>query len=177
MKSKIISLSAISAALIAVLLTLGCYVEIIDLFTVVVASVFVVLPLYLKSYKGSVLCFLAGGILAFICSGFNYLSIIFPAYFGFLGLYPIIRFKLNDKKVSLTIIFTIGVIWCVATFYGIYYFYLFVLGGMFDGIPEFLSKYLVYIVAIVGIVFYFIYDRFIVIMRMFLDRNLSRIIK
>ena len=55
MKSKIISLSAISASFIAIALIIGAYIEITDLFMVVISSVFVLLPLYLKSYKGSFL--------------------------------------------------------------------------------------------------------------------------
>ena len=51
MKSKVISLSAISAALIAVSLTIGAYFEFADLFAVVIASAFVILPIYLKKWQ------------------------------------------------------------------------------------------------------------------------------
>ena len=97
MKSKIISLSAISAGFVAISLIIGAYIEITDLFMVVVASVFVLLPLYLKSYKGSFLAFLAGGVIAVLCSGFN-LALIFPAYFAFFGIYPIVKNYLEEKR-------------------------------------------------------------------------------
>ena len=87
MKSKVLALSAVSASFIAVFLTLGAYIELVDLVAVVVASIFVLLPLYMKSYKGSLLAYLAGGLLAFLISGFNILSLVFPAYFAFFGIF------------------------------------------------------------------------------------------
>ena len=83
MNSKIVSISAISAGLIAIALLVGAYFEFADLFAVVIASVFVLMPLYLKSYKGSVLAGLAGGVIAFLCSGLNFLSLVFPTYITF----------------------------------------------------------------------------------------------
>lgn len=177
MKSKVIALSAISSAIIAVFLTLGAYIEFIDIFTLVVASIFVILPLYYKSYLGSILCFLSGGVLAFLCSGFNIFSIVFPAYFGFAGIYPIVKCKFMDKGINKVLATVIGVVWCVAAFYGIYYYYLFVANGVLDGLPEIVIKYIVYIVGIIGVVFYFVYDRFIFVMRITFNRYLSRVIK
>ena len=60
MKSKVVSLSAISASFIAVALIIGTYFELADLFMLVTASIFVLLTLYLKSYKGSFLSFFEG---------------------------------------------------------------------------------------------------------------------
>lgn len=177
MKSKVIALSAISSAIITVLLTLGAYVEFLDLFTLVFASVLVVLPLYYKSYLGSVLCFISGGVLAFLCSGFNIFSIVFPAYFIFMGLYPIIKFKMMEKVVDKILTVFIGVLWCVISFYAVYYYYTLVMHGIFDGLPEIFEKYIVYLVGIIGVVFYFIYDRFILVAKIILDRYLSKIIK
>lgn len=177
MNSKIIALTAISSAIIAVFLTLGAYIEFIDVFSIVIASIFVILPLYYKSYLASFLCFLSGGVLAFLFSGFNIFSIIFPAYFGFAGIYPIIKCRMADKNFNKIFSYIIGVVWCVAAFYGIYYYYLFVANGILDGLPEFIEKYLIYFVGIAGAVFYFVYDRFIYVMRFAFDRYLSKIIK
>ena len=94
MKSKIISLSAISACFIAASLVVGTYFEILDFFMLVTASVFVLLPLYLKSYKGSFLAYLVGGVVAILCGGFNF-TLIYPAYFLFFGVYPIIKNMFN----------------------------------------------------------------------------------
>ncbi len=177
MRSKIISLSAISSAFVALSLTIGAYIEFIDLFASIIASVFVLLPIYLKSYAGSVLSYLVGGIIAFLCSGFNYLSIVFPIYFGFLGLYPIIKFKLNETKLNKIIVYLIGFVWCVLAFYGAYFYYTLIMNGIFEGIPEWITDYILVIVGVFAVVFYFIYDRFVIVLRRFLDRYLSKIIK
>ncbi len=177
MKSKVIALSAISSAIIALLLTLGAYIEFIDLITLVFASILVILPLYYRSYLGSVLCFLSGGLLAFLFSGFNILSIIFPAYFGFMGIYPIVKFRLMQKNFNKIATIVLGALWCLACFYGVYYYYIFVANGIFDGLPEILLKYIVYLVGIVGVVFYFVYDRFILVAKIIFDTYLSKIIR
>lgn len=177
MKSKVIALSAISSAIIAVLLTLGAYIEFIDIFTLVVASIFVILPLYYKSYIGSILCYLSGGILAFLCSGFNVFSIIFPAYFGFAGLFPIFKCRMMDRKVNNALSKILGLIWCVVAFYGIYFYYIYIMNGVLDGLPEIIEKYLEIFVGVIGVLFYFIYDRFILVMRLTFNRYLSRVIK
>ncbi len=178
MKSKVISLSAIASAIIAMLLTLGVYVNVVDLVAVVVASVFVVLPLYLKSYKGSILCFLSGGIIAFLLSGFiGFVSIVFPAYFGFLGLYPIVKCKMMEKGVKYWLNALIGLVWCIGIFYGTYFYFINIVGGVFDGLPSWIEKYILYFVGGAGIIFFFVFDRFVVVVKRTMDRYLSRIVK
>lgn len=176
MKSKIISLSAISAGFIAIALIIGAYIEITDLFMVVVASVFVLLPLYLKSYKGSFLAFLAGGIIALLCSGFN-LALIFPAYFTFFGIYPIVKHKLIEKNVKNSIGLIIGLIWFIAVAYACYFYYTIVLNGVFEGLPSWIEKYIVYAIGVIAIIFFFIYDRFLFVVKFVVDKYLRKIIK
>ncbi len=176
MKSKVISLSAISAGFIAIALIIGSYIEITDLFMVVVASVFVLLPLYLKSYKGSFLAFLAGGLIALLCSGFNF-ALIFPAYFTFFGVYPIVKNKLLEKKVKFSITIIIGLIWFVIVAYGCYFYYTLVLNGIFEGLPAFIENYIIYGVGLIAVIFFFIYDRFLFVVKFFVDKYLRKIIK
>ena len=176
MKSKIISLSAISAGFVAISLIIGAYIEITDLFMVVVASVFVLLPLYLKSYKGSFLAFLAGGVIAFLCSGFN-LALIFPAYFAFFGIYPIVKNYLEEKNIKTLAKLIIGLVWFILVAYGCYFYYTLILNGVFEGLPSFVEKYIVFGVGIVAVVFFFIYDRFLFVVKFFIDKYLKRIIK
>ncbi|MBQ9103488.1 MAG: hypothetical protein IJY57_00135 [Clostridia bacterium] len=177
MKSKLLAISAVSASFIAVFLTLGAYIEFVDLISVVIASIFVLLPLYLKSYKGSLLAFLAGGLLAFLISGFNILSLVFPAYFVFFGVYPIVRNKLLEKNLNKYLFIVIGLIWCVATCFGLYFYYTAFMGIEINDLPEVLAPYILPIVAVIGIVLYFVYDRFIWIAKITIDRYLSKIIK
>ena len=177
MKSKVLALSAITASFIAIILTLGAYIELIDLFAIVVSSVFVMVPLYYKSYLGGWLSCLAGGLIAFMCSGFNIMSLVFPAYFVFFGIYPLIRCKFLDKKVNLWVIYIVGIIWCMLTFYGMYFYYTAIMGQIFEGVPVWIAKYLLYVVGIVGFVFYFIYDFYIVTARRSIDKYVGKIIK
>ena len=177
MKSKVISLSAISASLIAVVLTIGSYIEFFDLFAVVMASVFVLLPLYFGSYKGSLLASICGVIIAFLCGGLNILSLVFPSYILFFGFYPIVRCKLMDKRVKIIFVYIIGCIWCLLMSYAVYYYYTSIMNGVFNGLPVWVEKYALLIVGAVGIVFYLIFDKFVVSIRRVLNVYLNRIIK
>ncbi len=176
MKSKVISLSAISASFIAVALVIGTYFELADLFMLVIASIFVLLPLYLKSYKGSFLAFLVGGVIAVLISGFNF-TLIYPAYFLFFGIYPLVKIKMLEKRVSRAINLIVGIVWFLIVSYVCYYYYLLILGGVFEGLPVWIEKYLVYFIGLIAIIFYFFYDRFIVVIKFNLDKYLSKIIK
>lgn len=176
MKSKILALSAISAGFISLFLTLGAYFEIVDLFMVVTASIFVLLPLYYKSYKGAFLVFLAGGTIAILCSGFNF-SLVFPAYFLFFGLYPIIKIIMINKNVKKCLCIIIGLVWIISASYLCYFYYTLILNGIFEGLPTWLEDYIIYGVGIISIVFFFIYDRFIVIFYVNMRKYLSKILK
>ena len=177
MKSKVLSLSAISAAFITLTLTVGAYLEIADLFALVISSVFVLLPLYLGSYLGSVLAYLAGGVIAFLFSGFNILSIVFPSYFAFFGLYPIVKVRMTDKKANKYLALIIGLVWCVVASYGIYFYYTAVIGGLFDGLPQWVVDYAIVFVGVLAVIFYFIYDRYVAVIRVFIDKYLGKIVK
>ena len=119
MKSKVVALSAISAGFISILLTIGAYIEIADIFTIVLASCFVVLPLYYDSFRGAFLTYLVGGVIAFIFSGFNLYSIVFPSYFLFGGIYPIFALYFKEKKQKKLLVLIVGFIYSVAFFIGI----------------------------------------------------------
>ena len=177
MKSKVISLSAISSALIALFLTIGAYIQIVDLVAVVISSVFVILPMYYKSYIACYLTYLAGGLIAFIISGFNIFSVIFPCYLLYFGIYPIVKRYWEDKKVNYVLTIVIGLIWTVAVFYGIYYFYLLVLNYAFETLPKWILDNVLIAVFIVGVVFYFIYDRYVIFLHKYSQKYLSRIIR
>ena len=177
MKSKIIALSAISAGFIAIILTLGAYVEFFDLVSIVLASVFVILPLYLKSYLGAFLTYLAGGVIAFLFSGFNVMSLVFPSYLVFFGIFPVIRCLMADKNINKWLGFFLGLIWCVGVFYGMYFYYVGVMGMVISDLPTWITDGILYFIGLAGVVFYIIFDRFIYLARIVSDRYLGRIIK
>ena len=99
MNSRLIALSAVSAGLSAVFLTLGAYFQVVDIFCIVLAAIPVTLPLYRESPLAAVLSFLAGGLLAFIFAGMNIMSLVFPAYFAFFGWHPIVNYLFRKKNV------------------------------------------------------------------------------
>ncbi|MBO4251433.1 MAG: hypothetical protein J5911_02090 [Clostridia bacterium] len=181
MKSRVIAVSAISAGLVSVCLAIGIYFEPIDVLSLVLTSVFVILPLYLKSYKGAILSYLSGGILGLVFGWFNFLySFVFPAYFAFFGLFPIIFCFLKEKKMNKYLFHAIGIVWTVAAFYGFYFYYTFVMGLNFFDLPDYLlwvKDYLLYFLGVLSVVFYFIYERSVFVARALMDRYLGKIIK
>ena len=177
MKSKIISISAISAGFAALFLIIGAYFEIADLFTIVISSVFVTLPLYYKSYKGCILAYLAGGIIAFLCSGFNIISLVFPAYFAFFGIYPIVKNFTVEKGFNKYAGFILGLVWFELVSYGLYFYYTLFMGATFDGLPTWVVDYILYIVAVVALVFYVVFDKFVTVVRKVSDYYLNKIVK
>ena len=177
MKSKIIAVSAISAALTAVFLIIGAYFELADLFAVIIASCFPLMPLYFKSYKGCFLSYLVGGIIAFLCSGFNVYSIVFPSYIALFGIYPIIRCKMQDANINKVFRILIGLVWFIAAFYGLYFYYTLIMNGLFDGLPQWMTVYSIYLVGLVAVLFYFVYDRFVLVVRKVTQVYLDKILK
>lgn len=182
MKSKDIAISAISASLCAITLIIGLYVEMADLFALVVSSAFITLPLIGKSKVGSFLSFLAGGTIAMIISGFNFaFSVVLPAYFLFFGAYPLVRKILYLKNVKVVAIKIIGLIWCVIAVYGIFFYYSYVMNIPFNDFPEWFPKFitdnLAYFLSILAVIFYFVYDRYVVFVYVFFDRYVGKVIK
>ena len=148
-----------------------------DVFMLVTASIIVLLPLYYNSFKAGVLTYLAGGVIAFMISGFNYLSIVFPSYFLFFGVYPIVQHAFMRKGKTVKIIGTIlSLIWFVAVAYGLYFFYTGLIGPLND-FPVWILDNIYYFVALFAIVFYFIFNRFILVLGRFTNQLLKRVIK
>ena len=61
--------------------------------------------------------------------------------------------------------------------YGIYFYYVNIMHGIIEGLPEWLIDNVLYFVGAIGVIFFFIYDRFLVVVRIFINRYLSKIIK
>lgn len=177
MKSRLIALSAISSAMTAIILTLGAYVQLIDVFTIVAASIFVTLPLYYNSFKASLLTYLAGGVIAFMISGFNYLSIVFPSYFLFFGVSPIVQHAFMQKGKTAKILGTIlSMVWFIAIAFGLYFFYTGLIGPLSD-FPKWILDNIYYFIPAFAIVFYLIFNRFILVLGRFTNQLLKRVIK
>lgn len=180
MKSKLITVSAISTALVAISLTIGAYFEVADLFSLILASAFVVIPLYFNSKKASFLTYLAGGVIAIILSGFNFAySIVFPSYFIYFGVFPIL-FNIIDGRTNkkvLTII--LGLIWTIAVVYGMFYYYTAIIGlDLFTlptWMPIWVKDYIIYLLGILAVFFFILYYRYVLVVKYFFRRYLDRI--
>ncbi len=180
MKSRVLAISAISAGFVAISLTIGAYFDVADLVSLVLASAFVMLPLYYGSYKGCFLSYAAGGVIALIFSLPRFYSVVFPSFFLFFGLYPIIAEMIREKKLKPAVRIITGIIWCVLYFYGAFFYYTSVLGLSLGEFPQFLSwleDNLIYFIGVVAVIFYFIFDRFIFVVKRVIDAYLDRIIK
>ena len=177
MKSKLLALSAISSAFSAILLTVSAYVTFADLFCLVLSSAFVMLPLYYGSYKAGFLAFLAGGVITFIFSGFNFTVMVIPAYFLFFGLFPLVKTLVEEKKVNKIVVYVLGLIWCLLAVYGIYFFYVDISGISFSHLPKIVYDNILIVVGIVGCFFYVIYERYVKSVKKFIDYYLRKIIK
>ncbi len=177
MKSKLISISAVSAGFVAISLLLGAFIEMVDLFSVILASVFVLLPLYLKSYKACFLTYLSGGLIAFLCSGLNVFSLVFPTYFAFFGVFPIVKCKLYEKHFNKYLTAIMGLVWFLIVAFGAYFYYTAFMGMALEGLPEWVNNYILYFIGGLAVIFYFIYARFIFVIRIIIDVYMSRIIK
>lgn len=179
MKSKVVALSAISAAFVAVFLTVGALVDFIDVIMITAASVFVTLPLYYKSYKGSILCYLAGGVIgALFALGLGKLvsSVVIPSYFAFFGIYPIILKRFKEKNVNKAVYYIVGLLWCVAAIYGMYFYYVNII-GVIDNLPTIISDNIYWFVALFGVIFFFVYERFLTVSSRLADSVIKRILK
>ncbi len=177
MSSKNVALSAVSAGLVALFLLVGAYFEMADVFTVVIASVFVLLPLYYNSFKGSFLAYLVGGLVGFMCSGFNIMSLVFPAYFAFFGIYPIVKFLFLKKNVNKVFSFVVGLVWLIAVSIGLYFYYTMFMGIAANDLPQWVAEYIILFVVALAVVFFVVFDRFLIVVRRVLDYYLRRIIK
>lgn len=189
MKSRVVALSAVSAGFVALFLTLGAYISFIDIFAVIIASVFVVLPMYLDSVLGSVLSYLAGGLIAFLLSGVNIFSLVWPSYFLFFGLLPILNYLVGKKNFNKTAWFFIKLVWFLAVCALLVFYYLSVMNVEIEYVfslfgRDFDLSGVANIELIAGCalglfcaIFFLVYDRFAVLSQRYVNKVLSRILK
>lgn len=178
MKSKIITLSAISCGLIAIILSFGAYIQVADIFSLLVVSLVVLLPLFYNSVKGALLTYFVGGIVSLLfCLPTFLFSFVIPAYFCFFGIFPVVYCVTDSKSINKFLRYFIGMFWCVLFFYGLYFYYTLVMGLELSNIPSLISNGILYFIAPFSIVFYCIYERFIYFGKNYVFRLLQRVIK
>ncbi len=178
-----IALSAVSAAFAIILLTLGAYIEILDISCVMLAGIAIMLPLSKKDVLGGFLAYLAAGLLALPVTGFRF-AVIVP-YAVFFGLYPIVNAiiekYLPNKKILNILFIVLKDIWFLLSMY-VYYRVLVAFTGYdfaadFAFVPEQFRQYIVPALIVFGAVFFVLYDYVMKKMQRVIEILVSRVIK
>ena len=84
---------------------------------------------------------------------------------------------MRDKGVKNVFVFLIGAVWCVAMFYGAYFYYTGVMGLYITDMPKWFMDGIYIFIAVFGLIAYFLYDRFVYVFRIFINNYLKRILK
>lgn len=149
--SKVVALSAMSCALAVILLTMGAYIEVLDLSCLFLASLALMMPLA-KDYKlGGFLAYLATVLLSFLLTGMR-IQVVLP-FATFFGLHPLINYLQKKLKVNVILATVIKTVWFVATLYIMYF-----ATKMFVAPHPLIEKYIHYVLIIGGTAIFFVYD-------------------
>ena len=167
--AKTIALSAICAAISALILVLGEFFPTLSLGAAFTAGIVVMVPLAKNSYKGATLTFFAAAILAFLISYFRYEAVLpFAAFFG---LQPIVNKIQSDKGWNKYIMLAIKDVWFVGTLVG--YYFLFSL-ALFPNNEE-LNAFSLPILIAGGAIAYFVYDGLSFYFQKYIDLTVRRL--
>lgn len=167
--SKTIALSAMSAALCALLIMLGSFISVLDLSCFMMAGFALMLPLYKKSLWGAVMAYIVGGFLGLLFSGMNFVTII--PFLVWFGLHPILNFIQTRYNINKFLAFFVKLaLFNVAIFVILRFTMLFVTRS--DFLNE--NEYLFYIIGSAIFVFY---DYAMMFIQKKLDQLLTRLIK
>lgn len=158
--SKLIALSAVSAAIAVVLLALGAFIEVLDISCIMIAGMATMLPLAKKSYLGAFLTYLASALLALILTGARF-TVIVP-YVVFFGVYPIVNALQVKYKFNRIVVLVFKDVWFLGAMF-VYYKLLVALSGYdlladFSMIPENFRAYLIPALFVFGAIFFVFYD-------------------
>ncbi len=158
--SKVIALSAVSAALAVIFIAVGAFVEIIDIVMVMAAGVAIMLPLAKKYYLGGFLAYLASAAIGAFTAIANPVAVII--YAAFFGLYPVVNALQIKYRLNKIVCALVKDVWFLLVMF-LYYEMLVWWTGYdifkdFAFIPQSLHAYLIPGLFIIGAVFFLFYD-------------------
>ena len=84
---------------------------------------------------------------------------------------------MKDKNFNKWAGYVIGLVWCVGMVYGLYFYYTAVMGFALLNLPLWLANNIYIFVALFGILFFVLYERYVHFSRIVIDKQLGRIIK
>ena len=82
-----------------------------------------------------------------------------------------------EKGINKWVVYFIGLIWCVAAVYGIYFFYVNFMLIDLSYLPPIVNKYIHLFVGLAGVFFYVVFERYVVSVKRIIDMYLGKFIK
>ena len=180
MKTKILTLSALSSALAAIVLIFGTvFAELFDLAAVIVAPMLLAMPLYYNSIKGSFLATLSAGILALLLTGIGSIAtnLVYISYFTFFGFFPIVKYRSLTKGWNKYLTHFICCIWFILAVIVIYFYYIKVLGFGINLIIPIDEKLIPVALMAISVPVYFLVDIYIYTCQIMMFKFIKRIVK
>jgi hypothetical protein len=170
-KSFEIAISAISASLAVIFLSIGAFVPVFDLTAYMLSSIILMLPLSKKIYLGGFLAYIATVLLTLLISGGNFVYVLPVAIF--FGLHPFINSMQLKYNVNKYVALIVKIIWFDISLLLMYHFTeLFIAEN--ETISQFIIKYVYIAIPVLGSAFFVFYDWFIMraqkIVNIFVER-------
>ena len=82
-----------------------------------------------------------------------------------------------QKRINKYVSFIVGLIWFILVAVGLYYYYTMFMGIAIDDIPAWLGDKILIVVVIIAVVFFTVFDRFVIVVRRVINYYLKRFIK
>lgn len=168
--SQNIALSALACAISTVFLTVGVYSEILLFTGYLLSSIALMLPLAKGSYKGYALAYLATCLLAILFNAARFYDIL--PFIMFFGLHPLVNELQLKIKINRWIACFIKALWFDGAMYLIWRF----IFSMTTTVAI-IDKYFVWILLIVGTLFFVLYDYIAYKWRAAVNQLVARITK
>ena len=149
--SSELALSSLACAFTVIFLTVGSYSEVLLFTGYLLASVALMLPLSVGTYKGYLFAYTGGVIFGFIFNSARVFDVL--PFAVFFGLHPLVNELQLRTKINTWVACFLKAIWFDATMYGIW---LLVFGG--DTTFAFVDKWIIPILLVVGSAFFVFYD-------------------
>lgn len=179
MKKKIpafeIALSAVACALATIFLSLGVLNNFLLATGYIVACFAMMLPLSKGFIVGDVIAYVATVLLTFLFGGVAVPWRVVP-FILFFGLHPLVNYLQIRFKWNKIIAFVVKAVWFCGSMYLVWRF-VFDMTTNYDWLDEWMSKYAIPTVLVVGTLFFAVYDRLLFRCQKVMDGLISRIKK
>jgi hypothetical protein len=146
-----VALSALSCAIATVFLTLGIYSDVFVFTGYMAASIALMLPLAIKSYRGFALAYIATCLLSLLFGSFRFWD-VFP-FVIFFGLHPLINELQLKVKINRFLAFAVKALWFDGALYVTWKFIFAITTEI-----AFIDAYLLPVILVGGTLLFAMYD-------------------